>query len=279
MEACPCRRAHSAAGLSKPPSTKESGLRRTGVHVSDDGTITLDGVPYQQLTPRQSQALGVSIIFQDLKLIGLRSIASSCCTRARQSASSRPTPSTTMLCSHWRTTASLGGALRRIRLLVDNALLLALGLLVLFFASQNDRFVSFDNFRLVLLQVSIMGIVSGAAGSAAHQRRHRPVGRLDHRSGRHDEREPPPQRHAGADCRACRGPRRCRGRCRQWRAVDLHEALADRGHPRCVGRGARPDVLHQRGSDIRVPGLVHEPSGPGGSWECRSWCSLRPESL
>ena len=42
----------------------------------------------------------------------------------------------------------------------DNALLLALGLLVLFFASQNDRFVSFDNFRLVALQVSIMGIVS-----------------------------------------------------------------------------------------------------------------------
>jgi ABC-type sugar transport system ATPase subunit len=39
------------------------------------GTVTLDGVPYQQLTPRQSQALGVSIIFQDLKLIGLRSIA------------------------------------------------------------------------------------------------------------------------------------------------------------------------------------------------------------
>ena len=39
------------------------------------GTITLDGVPYRQLTPRQSQALGVSIIFQDLKLIGLRSIA------------------------------------------------------------------------------------------------------------------------------------------------------------------------------------------------------------
>ena len=50
--------------------------------------------------------------------------------------------------------------MRRVRLLVDNALLLALGLLVLFFASQNDRFVSFDNFRLVLLQVSIMGIVS-----------------------------------------------------------------------------------------------------------------------
>ena len=50
--------------------------------------------------------------------------------------------------------------LRRVRLLVDNALLLALGLLVLFFASQNDRFVSFDNFRLVALQVSIMGIVS-----------------------------------------------------------------------------------------------------------------------
>ena len=50
--------------------------------------------------------------------------------------------------------------MRRIRLLVDNALLLALGLLVLFFASQNDRFVSFDNFRLVALQVSIMGIVS-----------------------------------------------------------------------------------------------------------------------
>ena len=39
------------------------------------GTITVDGVSYQQLTPRQSQALGVSIIFQDLKLIGLRSIA------------------------------------------------------------------------------------------------------------------------------------------------------------------------------------------------------------
>ena len=39
------------------------------------GTITVDGVPYRQLTPRQSQALGVSIIFQDLKLIGLRSIA------------------------------------------------------------------------------------------------------------------------------------------------------------------------------------------------------------
>ena len=39
------------------------------------GTVRLDGVPYQQLTPRQSQALGVSIIFQDLKLIGLRSIA------------------------------------------------------------------------------------------------------------------------------------------------------------------------------------------------------------
>ena len=53
-----------------------------------------------------------------------------------------------------------GGALRRVCLLVDNALLLALGLLVLFFASQNDRFVSFDNFRLVALQVSIMGIVS-----------------------------------------------------------------------------------------------------------------------
>ena len=65
-----------------------------------------------------------------------------------------------MPCSPLRTTASQGAALRRVRLLVDNALLLALGLLVLFFASQNDRFVSFDNFRLVLLQVSIMGIVS-----------------------------------------------------------------------------------------------------------------------
>ena len=39
------------------------------------GTITLDEVPHAALTPRQSQALGVSIIYQDLKLIGPRTIA------------------------------------------------------------------------------------------------------------------------------------------------------------------------------------------------------------
>ena len=39
------------------------------------GTITLDGASHRALTPRQSQALGVSIIYQDLKLIGPRSIA------------------------------------------------------------------------------------------------------------------------------------------------------------------------------------------------------------
>jgi ribose transport system permease protein len=50
--------------------------------------------------------------------------------------------------------------LRNIRLLVDNALSLALLLLIVFFAIQNDRFLSFDNFRLVALQVSIIGIVS-----------------------------------------------------------------------------------------------------------------------
>ena len=50
--------------------------------------------------------------------------------------------------------------MRNIRLLVDNALALALVLLILFFASQNDRFLSVDNFRLVALQVSIIGVVS-----------------------------------------------------------------------------------------------------------------------
>jgi ribose transport system permease protein len=50
--------------------------------------------------------------------------------------------------------------LRNLRLLVDNALSLALLLLIVFFAIQNDRFLSFENFRLVALQVSIIGIVS-----------------------------------------------------------------------------------------------------------------------
>jgi len=36
MEACPCRRAHCAAGLGEPPSAKEPGKRSTGVHMSDE---------------------------------------------------------------------------------------------------------------------------------------------------------------------------------------------------------------------------------------------------
>ena len=38
------------------------------------GSVTLDGATHEALTPRQSQSLGISIIYQDLQLIGPRTV-------------------------------------------------------------------------------------------------------------------------------------------------------------------------------------------------------------
>lgn len=46
-----------------------------GAHSHDGGTITFGGEPWQAGSPQQAQRLGVSTIFQELNLIGYRSVA------------------------------------------------------------------------------------------------------------------------------------------------------------------------------------------------------------
>ncbi|QEN87467.1 sugar ABC transporter ATP-binding protein [Labrys sp. KNU-23] len=46
-----------------------------GAHSHDGGTITFGGAPWQASSPQQAQRLGVSTIFQELNLIGYRSVA------------------------------------------------------------------------------------------------------------------------------------------------------------------------------------------------------------
>jgi galactofuranose transport system ATP-binding protein len=46
-----------------------------GAHSHDGGTISFGGEPWQATSPQQAQRLGVSTIFQELNLIGYRSVA------------------------------------------------------------------------------------------------------------------------------------------------------------------------------------------------------------
>ena len=47
----------------------------SGVYTPESGTITLEGVPYQSLTPQQAMKHGVQVIYQDLSLFQHMSIA------------------------------------------------------------------------------------------------------------------------------------------------------------------------------------------------------------
>src|SRR5690554_3475427 len=46
-----------------------------GAYVRDSGTIEFDGAPWTAGSPQQAQRAGISTIFQEINLIGYRSVA------------------------------------------------------------------------------------------------------------------------------------------------------------------------------------------------------------
>jgi simple sugar transport system ATP-binding protein len=64
-----------------------------GVHAPDPGgTVTIDGVPHQSLTPHQAKALGIQVIFQDLSLFPNLSVLENIAIDQELSGPLRPPP-------------------------------------------------------------------------------------------------------------------------------------------------------------------------------------------
>ena len=51
----------------------------TGFYRRDAGTVTFDGAPFEAASPKDAQAKGISTIYQEINLVGLRSVAENIC--------------------------------------------------------------------------------------------------------------------------------------------------------------------------------------------------------
>ena len=55
----------------------------TGFHRGDAGTVTFDGAPLEAASPKDAQAKGIATIYQEVNLVGFRSVAENVCLGRR----------------------------------------------------------------------------------------------------------------------------------------------------------------------------------------------------